>query len=122
VGMIKERASFINDLWNQSSFFFKRPNAYVEKSVQKFWKPGTADLMNELIEFLESKPDFMSKVLEPIVIEWITEKGYKTGAILNAFRVSLVGEAKGPHLFDIIEMLGKEESILRLRNAIEIIK
>jgi len=122
IGMIKERAGFINDLWDQSFFFYMRPESYVEKSVQKFWKPETSGLMNELHELLESQSDFQSEVLEPIVINWITEKEYKMGGILNAFRVALVGEAKGPHLFDITAMLGKEESILRLRKAIEVLK
>ncbi len=122
VGMIKERAGFINELWDQSFFFFKRPDTYNEKSIQKFWKPGTTDLMNELVVLLEGLSDYNAQVLEPIVINWITEKEYKMGAVLNAFRVSLVGEAKGPHLFDITAMLGKEESLFRLRKGIEIIK
>jgi len=122
IGMIKERAGFINDLWDQSFFFFQRPDIYVEKSVQKFWKPETSSLMNELLGLLESQLDFRSEVLEPIVIKWITEKEYKMGGILNAFRVALVGEAKGPHLFDITAMLGKNESILRLHKAIEVLK
>jgi len=122
VGLIKERAGFVNDLWHQSAFFFERPEAYSEKSVQKFWKPGTSDLMVELLGLLEGLPDFRSEMLEPIVINWITEKEYKTGAVLNAFRVSLVGEARGPHLFDITGMLGKEECLFRLRKAIEILK
>jgi len=121
VGMIKERAGFINDLWDQSSFFFLRPDAYVEKSLQKFWKPGTSALMSELLAFLENQSSFQSEILEPIVINWITEKEYKMGGILNAFRVALVGEAKGPHLFDITAMLGKEESIFRLQKAIEVL-
>jgi glutamyl-tRNA synthetase len=122
VGMIKARAGFINELWDQSFFFFERPASYNEKSVQKFWKPGTSDLMKDLLGFLEAQADFSAAVLEPIVINWITEKEYKMGAILNAFRVTLVGEAKGPHLFDITDMLSKEESLLRLRRAIEILK
>ena len=122
IALIKERAGFINDLWDQSFFFFQRPDAYVEKSVQKFWKPGTSNLMVELLNLLESSSDFSPEYLEPFVINWITEKEYKMGAVLNAFRVSLVGEAKGPHLFDITGMLGKEESILRLHKAIEILK
>lgn len=122
ISLIKERAGFINDLWDQSFFFFQRPDIYVEKSVQKFWKPGTSDLMVELLSLLEKTSDFSPEYLEPFVINWITEKEYKMGAVLNAFRVSLVGEAKGPHIFDITGMLGKEESLLRLRKAIDILK
>ncbi|MDD4923076.1 MAG: glutamate--tRNA ligase family protein, partial [Bacteroidales bacterium] len=123
ITLIKERANFINELWDQSSFFFKRPVTYHEKSVQKHWKEGTADLMLELIEVLKNIPDpCPGNQMEEIVIKWITEKEYKMGAVMNAFRVSLVGEAKGPHIFDIVVLLGKEETILRIGKAIELLK
>jgi len=118
IGYIKERAGFVSDLWEQSFFFFKRPDTYAEKNVQKFWKPETAGLMDELIVVLESIEDFTPEVMEPIVLDWITRNEYKMGAVMNAFRLSLVGESKGPHLFDIAGMIGKEETILRLRQAI----
>lgn len=121
IGFIKERAGFVTELWDQSFFFYKRPEAYAEKNVQKFWKPETAGLMNELINVLESEIDFSSEALEPLVLDWITQKEYKMGAVMNAFRLSLVGESKGPHLFDIVGMIGKEETLLRLRQAIRIL-
>lgn len=122
IGYIKERANFINELWDQCSYFFIRPTSYAEKNVQKFWKSDTANLMNELIEFLSQKDDFNGQMLEQLVMEWIAEKEYKTGAVMNAFRLSLVGASKGPHLFDIVEMLGKEEVLLRLNNAVVVLK
>jgi len=121
IGYVKERAGFVSDLWDQSFFFFKRPESYAEKNVQKFWKPETATLMYELIGVLNSIVDFIPEVMEPIVIDWINQKEYKMGAVMNAFRLSLVGESKGPHLFDIAGMIGKEETLLRLRKAIEIL-
>ena len=121
IGYVKERAGFVSDLWDQSFFFFKRPESYAEKNVQKFWKPETSTLMYELIGVLNSIIDFTSEVMEPIVIDWINQKEYKMGAVMNAFRLSLVGESKGPHLFDIAGMIGKEETLLRLRKAIEIL-
>jgi len=121
IGFIKERASFVSELWDQSFFFFKRPETYAEKNVQKFWKPETAGLMNELISILNEIPDFTPEVMEPIVLDWITQKEYKMGAVMNAFRLSLVGESKGPHLFDIAGMIGKEETLIRLRQAIGIL-
>ncbi len=121
IGFIKERAGFVTELWDQSFFFFKRPDAYAEKNVQKFWKPETAGQMNELINVLDSEIDFSSEALEPLVLDWITQKEYKMGAVMNAFRLSLVGESKGPHLFDIVGMIGKEETLLRLRQAIRIL-
>ncbi|HET9570532.1 MAG TPA: glutamate--tRNA ligase [Bacteroidales bacterium] len=122
IGYIKERASFVSELWEQSFFFFKRPTTYAEKNVQKFWKPDTSALMNELIELLESVLEFTPEVMEPIVLDWINKKEYKMGAVMNAFRLSLVGESKGPHLFDIAGMIGKKETLLRLRQAVEILK
>lgn len=123
IGLIKERAGFINELWDQSSFFFKRPDAYNEKSVQKYWKEGTSALMLELIEVLKGISDFTrADQMEEIVIKWITEKEYKMGAVMNAFRLSLVGEAKGPHIFDIIVLLGRNETLLRIQKAMEVLK
>ncbi len=121
IGFIKERAGFVTELWDQSFYFFKRPEAYAEKNVQKFWKPETAALMNELIDLLNASIDFTPEVLEPLVMDWINQKEYKMGAVMNAFRLSLVGESKGPHLFDIVGMIGKEETLLRLRQAIRIL-
>ena len=122
IGFIKERANFINDLWDQSSYFFQRPSTYAEKNVQKFWKPETAQLMLELKALLSNSTHFIGEKLETEVMDWITSKEYKTGAVMNAFRLSLVGASKGPHLFDIVEMLGKAETLLRLEKAIEKLK
>jgi len=121
IGYMKERVGFVSELWDQSFFFFTRPETYAEKNVQKFWKPDTAGLMIELIGLLDTISDFKSDAMEPIVLNWITQKDYKMGAVMNAFRLSLVGESKGPHLFDIAGMIGKEETILRIRQAIKIL-
>jgi glutamyl-tRNA synthetase len=122
IGYIKERAGFVQELWDQSFFFFQQPITYAEKNVQKFWKPETAGLMTELIDLLTGISDFTPEVMEPIVLDWITQKEYKMGAVMNAFRLSLVGESKGPHLFDIAGMIGKEETLLRLGQAINSLK
>ena len=122
IGYIKERAGFVSELWDQSHFFFKQPVSYAEKNVQKFWKPETAQLMRELIYVLNAIDEFKPEVMEPVVFAWITEKEYKMGAVMNAFRLSLVGASQGPHLFDIAGMIGKEETLLRLHRAIEQLK
>ena len=123
ISLIKERANFINELWDQSHFFFERPETYNEKSVQKYWKENTSVLMSELIDILEGISDYNDGVrMEETVVKWITEKEYKMGAVMNAFRVSLVGEAKGPHIFDIVVLLGKEETIFRVKNAVKALK
>ncbi|GHT61376.1 glutamate--tRNA ligase [Bacteroidia bacterium] len=118
VGLMKERVNFVKELWDQASFFFVAPAAYDEKSVKKRWKEDSAERMQELIDILQPVDDFSAAHTEPIVMNWIASKGYPTGNIMNAFRVALVGEARGPHLFDIMEMIGKEEVIRRLKKAI----
>jgi glutamyl-tRNA synthetase len=118
VGLVKERVSFIKDLWEQVSFFFVAPTAYDEKTVKKRWKEDSAAQLTELAGVLKSVEDFTAKPTEDIVIPWIEAKGYHLGNIMNAFRLALVGEAKGPHIFDITEILGKEEVIRRINRII----
>lgn len=119
VSLVKGRANFVGDLWDQSKFFFATPEEYDEKSVRKRWNAETPQLMNELIEVLSGIEDFSCAAAEPIVIGWITEKGYNMGAVMNAFRLTVVGECKGPHMFDITELIGREETIARIRLGIE---
>lgn len=122
VSLVRERANFISDLWDQSSFFFETPQTYDEKAVQKRWKTDTSNQMLQLMELLESIQDFTAHNTETIVKSWIEEKAYGMGAVMNAFRISIVGESKGPHMFDITEIIGKEETIARLKKAIDTIK
>ncbi|AQS94522.1 glutamate--tRNA ligase [Polaribacter sp. BM10] len=119
VSAIKERAVFVNDFWDLSSFFFETPTEYDAKASKKNWKEGTADLMNELITVISSIEDFSSENTEKEVKEWITAKEVGFGKVMQPLRLSLVGKLAGPHLFDIITMIGKEETLLRLKNAIE---
>ena len=119
VEMVKGRVNFVKDLWEQSRFFFVQPTEYDEKSVKKRWKEDTPALMSELIEVLKNIEDFSSASTEAIVLGWITDKGYHMGNVMNAFRLTVVGECKGPHMFDITEMIGKEETITRVQLGIE---
>ncbi len=119
VGLVKERVNFIKELWDQASFFFVAPAAYDEKIVKKRWKEDTPALMSELISVLEPLEIFTAHYTETIVIPWIQEKEYNMGAVMNAFRLALVGESKGPHIFDITEFIGKDETIRRIRKAID---
>jgi glutamyl-tRNA synthetase len=122
ISLVKQRANFINDFWSQSSFFFQAPTTYDEKAIQKRWNQNTPDLMKELMEVLNSTSDFTAQNLEEVVMNWISSKEYNTGAVMNAFRLSIVGELKGPHMFDIIEILGKNETLQRLQQALEKIR
>ena len=122
VGMMKDRVNFISELWDASSFFFVAPTAYDEKTAKKRWKEDSAKCMTELAELLSSIEDFTPQNQETIVMNWIAEQGYHTGNIMNAFRLALVGEGKGPHMFDISWILGKDETLTRINRAVEVLK
>ena len=119
VSSIKERAVFVGDFWDLSSFFFETPTSYDAKASKKNWKEGTSELMTELIKIISSIEDFSSENTEKEIKEWITAKEIGFGKVMQPLRLSLVGKLAGPHLFDIIAMIGKEEAIKRLENAIE---
>lgn len=122
VSMMKDRVNFVKELWPLCSFFFIPPTEYDEKTVRKRWKENSAQVMGELAEVLEGIDDFSLENQEHIVMAWIESKGYKLGDVMNAFRLALVGEGKGPGMFDISAYLGKEETMRRLRRAIEVLK
>lgn len=117
VALVKERATFVSDFWEQSSFFFVAPSEYDAKVVKKRWKNEVPQHMVQLTELLKSIEDFSSSNTEEVVKAWIAENELGMGAIMNAFRLAIVGAGKGPHLFDIIALIGKEETIARMEKA-----
>lgn len=121
VAMMKDRVNFVKELWPLCSFFFIAPTEYDEKTVKKRWKADSAKVMGELADVLEGIEDFSVEGQEPVVMKWIEEKGYKLGDVMNAFRLTLVGIGKGPGMFDISAFLGKEETLKRMRKAIEVL-
>lgn len=122
VHMMKDRVSFVKELWPLCSFFFIPPTEYDEKTVKKRWKEDSAQVMTELANVLEGINDFSVDGQESVVMAWIEQKGYKLGDVMNAFRLALVGIGKGPGMFDISAFLGKEETLRRLRRAIDVLK
>ncbi|BEG99764.1 glutamate--tRNA ligase [Bacteroides sedimenti] len=122
VGLMKNRVNFVKELWDQCKFFFVAPTEYDEKTVKKRWKEDSPAQMTELMHVLEGIDDFSLENQEQIVMDWITSNNYHMGNIMNAFRLTLVGEGKGPHMFDISALLGKEETIARMKRAIDMIK
>ena len=122
VHMMKDRVNFVNELWDLCSFFFVEPSDYDEKTVKKRWKEYSAQQMTELAEVIEGINDFSVENQESVVMKWVEEKEYKLGDVMNAFRLTLVGIGKGPGMFDISAFLGKEETLKRLRKAIEVLK
>ncbi len=121
ISLIKERANFVSDFWEMSDYFFVAPTSYDEKAA-KNWKEETPGLMQQLISELEKIGDFSSVNIETIVKDWMTKNEIGMGKVMQPFRLSLVGALKGPHLFDIVELIGKEETIKRLEKAISSIK
>ena len=121
VAMMKDRVSFVKELWPLCSFFFIPPVEYDEKTRKKRWKEDSAQAMTELADLLEGLDDFSLENQERVVEAWIEQKGYKLGNIMNAWRLTLVGEGKGPGMFDISAFLGKDETLRRMRRAVEVL-
>lgn len=119
VGMVKGRVNFIGELWDQADFFFRAPEEYAPKDIKKRWSADTPRIMAELIEVLEGIDDMTSANAEKIVLDWIAQKGYHLGNVMNAFRLCVVGACRGPHMFDITELMPRQEVVARIRRAIE---
>ena len=118
VGLVKERVNFVHEIWEQASFFFVAPTAYDEGTVKKFWHPDTPAIMDEVRSLLQSVQPFVASSIEPAIKGYINEKGHGMGKVMNAIRLSLVGESKGPGVADICELLGQDETAKRIENAI----
>ena len=121
VEMMKDRVNFVKELWPLCKFFFVAPTEYDEKTRKKRWKEDSAQQLTELMQVLEGIDDFSVEGQEGIVHQWIEQKGYKLGNIMNAWRLTLVGEGKGPGMFDISAFLGKQETLGRMKRAIEVL-
>ena len=119
VSLIRERASFVHEFWGLSHYFFTAPATFDEAAVRKQWKPETPQHMQALAEVLEGVEDFSSETLENTVKSWIQENGLSFGQVMPPLRLVMVGEMKGPHLFDIMELLQKEETLSRIRHAVD---
>ena len=121
VEMMKDRVNFVKELWPLCKFLFVAPTEYDEKTRKKRWKEDSAQQLTELMQVLEGIDDFSVEGQEGIVHQWIEQKGYKLGNIMNAWRLTLVGEGKGPGMFDISAFLGKQETLGRMKRAIEVL-
>ena len=122
VGMVKGRINFVSELWDHAGFFFKEPESYDPKAVKKRWSEDMPAIMQELIEQLRALPSWKSADAEKVILDWISSKGYHLGNVMNAFRLTVVGECKGPHMFDITELMGPEATISRIEKGIKDIK
>lgn len=118
VSLIKERATFVSDFWELSDYFFVAPDSFNEKAARKQWKEDTPSIMNQLLSLLEGVDDFSSENLESIVKLWIGEQELSFGKVMPPLRLVIVGNLKGPHLFDIMGLIGKEETMERINKAV----
>ena len=116
---VKTRANFVKDFTEQAGFYFRAPENYNPKDIRKRWSAETPALMARLIEILQELPDFRATTAEPVVMEWIKSENLHMGNVMNAFRLAVVGECKGPHMFEITEILGRDETVRRLQSAID---
>jgi glutamyl-tRNA synthetase len=114
VGLVKERVSFVSEIWQETEFFFRAPVSYDQDAVRKRWKEDSGKQLGELRQLLAETEDFSKDVLETAVREWIERNGYGTGAVMNVFRLVIVGALRGPHMFDIITWIGREETLNRI--------
>lgn len=122
VELIKERAVFVQDIWTQGSFFFVAPTQYDPKAVKKQWKSGTPALMTQLRNHLSKMVSFEAEKIEATIKAWLKAEGIGFGKVMTPFRLCLVGALKGPAVFDIAELIGKDATLQRIDNAIENIK
>ena len=119
IGLTKDRVNFVSELWEQVNFFFVAPTEYDEKSLKKRWKEDSPKHMTEMLSLLEAHEDWSAEGLDNLIMPWIAEKEYGVGVVMNAFRICLVGAARGPHIWNITDVLGKEETLSRVRAALE---
>jgi glutamyl-tRNA synthetase len=119
VQLVKDRVSFVNELWDQSFFFFERPLRYDAEVIRKRWNENTPAALQEIMDLFEAIHVFQAPVLETNTKEFISSRGMNMGQIMNILRLCLVGESKGPGLFQIAGLIGKKETIERIRLAIE---
>jgi glutamyl-tRNA synthetase len=119
VSLVKERVSFVRDMWHEADFFFIAPETYDNDVVKKKWNEDSPRVIAELRDIIFTVDPFRKENIEHVVREWTALRGYTTGAVFALFRLMIVGAARGPLLFDIVEWIGREEAIRRLDNGLK---
>lgn len=121
-GMVKERCNFVTEIWDQGYFLFQAPVAYDEKMVGKRWRDNAPEVMGEIANFFETIDQWVAPFIKGHFSEYVAEKGWNFGTVMNAMRLCLVGGSFGPDIFDICEVIGRPETVTRIRLAIATIK
>ena len=119
VSLIRERASFVKEFWDLGAYFFEAPKSFEEKAVRKQWKADTPEIMKALLSALEPVEDFSAENTEKIVKSWIADNALGFGKVMPPLRLALVGALKGPHIFDIMELIGKSQTLSRIEFALD---
>lgn len=119
ISLVKERLSLMSDIWEQSHYLFEAPVSYDPQVVKKRWQENTPEHLKEIITILEKEKSFDSGKAHDEVMAYISSNSLNTGQIMNCLRLSLVGAAKGPDLFELIAFLGVDESVKRINTAIQ---
>jgi glutamyl-tRNA synthetase len=119
VGLIKERVSFVKEFWNETDFFFKAPDSYDPEAVKKRWKENSSALLKQVRDILQDMSDFSEEYIESGINDWIENNQLNKGTIMNALRLVIVGSLRGPHIFDILSWIGREETIIRIDRGLE---
>ncbi|HSJ11534.1 MAG TPA: glutamate--tRNA ligase [Gillisia sp.] len=118
VTLLKERAVFVDDFWELGSYFFQAPEKFEEKAAQKIWKEETSEIMENLIKIISQTDPFTKDSIQDNVKSWITTSELGFGKVMQPFRLSLVGAMQGPDVFEIAAIIGKNETLRRLKYAI----
>jgi len=118
VGLIKERVSFVREMWDETCFFFEAPETYDNEAIRKKWKSESPAILSELAEILKNIENFKPEEIEKIVKEWLEKKGYNTGTVMHALRIVIVGTLRGPNIFDIAGWIGREETLRRIEKGL----
>ena len=122
VELVKDRCEFIADLWENSNYFFMAPESYDEKTIEKKWKEGTSEKLQAIVEVFKSVSDWQAVTIKESFSNFMNEKEWSFGMVMVPIRLALVGTSTGVDLFDIFELIGKEETIARIQKAIDTIQ
>lgn len=121
IGLVKERAVFVSDLWDQTYFFFQAPKEFNPKVAKKRWKANTPQIIGDLVDLFSQSENWEAETLHNIAANYIEQNGLGFGAVMNALRLAIVGDSKGPDLFRIISFIGREDTLNRLSFALKTI-
>ena len=121
-GMMKERITFPSELWETCCYFFQAPTEYNEKDVAKRWTPDMHIHMSKVIEILNTVPFEHDAIHKALLDDYIAANGLNTGKVMNSLRIAVVGRTVGPDMITLVMMLGKDETISRIRKAIDKLK